>query len=135
MATAVTFRPQVCNAPTVVQQSRARACRENLNKVEEGVRKNELSDIAGMTERMQLESQLNEAKVAPVKYVEEIKPQESLQTAKVSETSAMTKPKNVTDVIRNFHNGKQESRADRANVISQQMNMMAVNNMILHGLF
>lgn len=134
MVTSVSFRPQVSLAPTVVQQSEANNCREKLNKVETDAKNNQITDISAMTQRMQLESQLQDTKVAPVKYVEEIKPQQTHEVAKTAETVA-TKPKTVTDVIKNFHNGKQLSRVEQSQVLTNQMNMMAASNMVLHGLF
>jgi hypothetical protein len=131
MTTSVSFRPQVTLAKSVVNQAKANYCKEGLNNVEKAVQNNKLTDISAMTQRMQLESQLNETKVAPVKFVEEIKPQ-PLQTAKVADVGGI---KNVTDVIKNFHKGKVASKADQAQVLTNQMNMIAASNMILHGLF
>ncbi len=134
MVTSVSFRPQISMAPTVVQQAETNNCREKLNQVETDVKNNQITDISAMTQRMQLESQMQDAKVAPVKYVEEVKPQQTNEVAKPAETVA-TKPKTVTDVIKNFHNGKQLSKVDQSQVLTNQMNMMAASNMILHGLF
>ena len=134
MVTSVSFRPQVSLAPTVVQQAEASNCREKLNEVKTDARNNEITDISAMTQRMQLESKLQDTKVAPVKYVEEIKPQQTNEVAKSAENVA-TKPKTVTDVIKNFHNGKQMSKVEQSQVLTNQMNMLAASNMILHGLF
>ncbi len=133
MTTSVSFRPQVSLAPTVVQQAKANECRENLNKVDKDVQNNQISDISAMTQRMQIESQLQDTKVAPVKYVEEIKPQQA-EPAKVGEASA-TKPADVKDVIAKFHKGVQPSKYQQSQVLMDQMNMFAASNMVLHGLF
>ena len=133
MTTNVSFRPQVSLAPTVVQQSKANECRENLNKVDKDVRNNQISDISAMTQRMMIESQLRDTKVAPVKYVEKVEPQK-WEPAQVGNVSA-TKPSNVTDVIAKFHRGAQPSKHQQSQVLMDQMNMFAASNMILHGLF
>lgn len=133
MTTNVSFRPQVTLAPTVVQQAKANECRENLNKVDKDVRNNQISDISAMTQRMQIESQLQDTKVAPVKYVEEVKPQK-WEPAQVESASA-TKPSNVNDVIAKFHRGAQPTRHQQSQVLMDQMNMFAASNMVLHGLF
>ena len=134
MATSVTFRPQVSLAPTVVQQSEANNCREKLNKVETDARNNQITDISAMTQRMQIESQLRDTKVAPVKYVEEIKPK-VMHTAQPSDYSVSTRPKTVTDVIARMHNGKVPSKVEQSQVLANEMNLMAASNRVLHGLF
>ena len=133
MTTNVSFRPQVSLAPTVVQQAKANECRENLNKVDKDVRNNQISDISAMTQRMMIESQLQDTKVAPVKYVEKVEPQK-WEPAQVGNVSA-TKPSNVNDVIAKFHRGVQPSKHQQSQVLMDQMNMFAASNMILHGLF
>lgn len=133
MVTNVSFRPQVSQAPTVIQQAQTQQCKEDLKQLESDVKNNQITDISAMTQRMQIESQMQDSKVAPVKYVEEIAPQNT-QTAKVSESGNVT-PNTVTDVIKNFHKGKQHSQAERSQMLFDQMNMYAASNRILHGLF
>ncbi len=134
MATSISFRPQVTMAPPVIKQAEANNCKEQLNKVESDVKNNQITDISAMTQRMQLESQLQDTKVAPVTYVEEIKPQPT-QSPQAAENAASIKPKTVTDVIAKFHKGQQASKVEQSQVLTNQMNMMAASNMILHGLF
>lgn len=122
----------------VVQQAKAKSCKEELNRVETDVRNNQISDITAMTQRMQLESQLNDTKVAPVKYVEEVKPQ-IYQTAQSAADVDTIKPKNVMDVIGKFHQNTNyataPSKHERSQVMANQLNQMAISNRILHGLF
>ena len=133
MVTSVSFRPQVTYAAPVVKQAEANDCREKLNEVKNDVRNNQISDISAMTQKMQIESKLQDTKVAPVKYVEEIKTQAWQPTP--SERIDATKPNTVTDVIAKFHKGEQPSKVEQSNVLTSQMNMLAASNMILHGLF
>ena len=134
MVTGISFRPQVTMAPPVVKQAEANNCREKLNEVETDVKNNQITDISAMTQRMQLESKLQDTKVAPVKYVEETKPQ-TIEPAKVSDVGAMSSPKDITDVIKKFHKGVQPSKFERSQVLMDQMNLYAASNMVLHGLF
>ena len=134
MVTAISFRPQVTMAPSVVKQAEANSCREKLNDVESDIKNNQISDISAMTQRMQLESQLNETKVEPVKYVEDIKPENSKLTHS-TESANIAKPANVTDVIAKLHKGKQPSKVEQSHVLANQMDMFATSNRILHGLF
>jgi len=134
MVAGVTYRPQVTQAPPVIQQAQAQECKANLQQVENESKNGQITDISAMTQRMQLESKLQDAKVSPVKYVEEVAPQNT-QTAKVSESGNVNTPKDVTDVIKNFHKGKQYSNNERSQMLFDQMNMYAASNRILHGLF
>lgn len=131
MTTSVSLRPQVTMAPPVIQQAKADNCKAELNRLESDVKNNRVSDISAMTQRMMLESQLNDTKVEPVKYVEEIKPCEPSKTS----DCASTAPKNITDVIAKFHRGKQPSKVEQSQVLFNQMDMFAASNRILHGLF
>lgn len=135
MVSSIAYRPQVNVVPTAVQQSTADNCKSELNKIDSDVKNNEITDIAAMAERMRIESQLDDTKVPPVKYVEEIKPQTAQETTVSSEVSAATAPKTVTDVIKRMHSGKQYSSHEHSQMLTSQMNQMAINNRILHGLF
>jgi len=135
MTMSVSFRPQVTQAPTVIQQAKANEYKEDLNQVETDVKNNQISDISAMTQRMQIESKLQDTKVAPVKYVEELKPQNTQESAKVSESNSVSTPNTVTDVIKNFHRGVQHNNHERSQVLFDQMNQYAMSNRILHGLF
>lgn len=137
MAMQVSFRAQVAQTPTVIQQAQKNESKEDLNKLQTDVKNNQMTDIAAMTQKMQIESKMQDAKAEPVKYVEEVKPQQpSTETEKVSGTGAASTPNNVTDVIKNFHRGeRQYNNNQRAQVLFDQMNQYAMSNRILHGLF
>ena len=132
MVASVSFRPQVTMSAPVVQQAKAENCKEELNRLDSDVKKNRVSDISAMTQRMMLESQLNDTKVEPVKYVEELKPTEN---SPATSNAADITPKNVTDVIAKFHKGKQPSKVEQSQVLMNQMDMFATSNRLLHGLF
>lgn len=129
----ITFRPQITMSKPVVRQAEADFCRENLNRVEKAVHNNNVSDIGAMTEKIRLETNLNDTKVPPVKYVEEIKPQ-NIQTQKVDNSDLISSPHGITDVIKSFHKKNTPSKHEQSQVLFNQMNMLAANNMVLHGL-
>lgn len=134
MTTSVSFRPQVSLAPTVTQQSDANNFKAALNQLQTDFNNNEVSDIAAMTQKTDLESKLNETKAEPVKYVEDVK------TNKTSDGNSVEQSKVVTDpafekTIKNLQSGKQYSLNEREQMLTSQMNQMAMNNRILHGLF
>ena len=131
MIQAISFKARVNYVPNAVQQAQTNSAHGQLNQIEDGVRNGQLSDISAMTQRMQAESMMNDAKVAPVQYVEEIKPQNN---ATQSAAASVESPKNVTDVIKNFHKGKSYSKVEHSNMLMNQMNQYAVSNRILHGL-
>ncbi|GEM_PF-6864243 len=136
MSMQVSFRAQVAQAPTVIQQAQTNESKEDLNKLKTDTQNNQLTDIAAMTQKMQIESKMQDAKAEPVKYVEDVKPQPSTDTAKVSESGSVSTPNTVTDVIKNFHRGeRQYNNNQRAQVLFDQMNQYAMSNRILHGLF
>ena len=134
MTANISFRPQTTMSAPVVQQSKAESCKEELNRINADIRNNRVSDIAGMTQRMQVESELNDTKVPTVKYVEEIKPQQNT-TQNVSKPG---KPQDITDVIKKFHKSYQSnpiSNHDYSQMMTDKMNQLAISNRILHGLF
>lgn len=134
MTASVSFRPQITLSAPVVQQSKSRNCKEELNRIDADVRNNRITNFTGMTERMRVESQLYDTKVAPVKYVEEIKPQHNSS----QDVARIGKPKNINDVIRKFHTSHQTntiSNHDYSMMMTDKMNQLAISNRILHGLF
>lgn len=134
MVTSVSLRPQVNLAYHPVKEAVTRNCREQLNNVQKAVRNHQISDLGAMAQKMQLNTQIQAAKVPPVRYIEEIKPQNLQAAAKTSDVGSLTKPKTITDVIRRFHNGAQPSKHEQSQVLANQMDMFAANNMVLHGL-
>ncbi|MCD8378555.1 MAG: hypothetical protein LUB59_07195 [Candidatus Gastranaerophilales bacterium] len=134
MTTNISFRPQVGMAPTVTQQADANNYRAELNQVDTDVKNYEISDIAAMTRRTDLESKLQETKAAPVKYVEDVNPIKTSETDSTEFVKTVTNP-GFENTVKNLQNGKQYSLNERDLMLTNQMNQMAVNNRILHGLF
>lgn len=135
MVVAVSFRPQVYMTSTnSVKQEAINNGKSELNEIKSEVKNNQLSDISAMTQRMQIESKIQDAKTEPVKYVEEIKPQRT-DFAQQKENIDATKPKTITDVIAKMHKGQVASKPEQTDVLTNQMNMFATSNRILHGLF
>lgn len=129
----VSFTPKISMAKPVIRQSEANLCKENLNRVEKAVRKFQISDIGAMTEKIQLNSKLNETKVSPIKYVEEIKPQNISSRSNENLSVGSVQP-GIENVIKKFHKQNAPSNHEKAQVLTEQMNMLATSNMILHGL-
>jgi len=135
MTTSVSLiRPQVNTAPTVTQQADASKFKSELNQVNTDVKNNQISDIAAMTKKTDLESKLNETKAEPVKYVEDTKTQKTSETDKTEESKNVTNP-GFENAVKNLQNGKQYSLNEKDLMLTNQMNQMAINNRILHGLF
>ena len=117
MVAAVSFRPQVYMTSTnSVKQEAINNGKSELNEIKSEVKNNQLSDISAMTQRMQIESKIQDAKTEP-------------------ENIDATKPKTITDVIAKMHKGQVASKPEQTDVLTNQMNMFATSNRILHGLF
>ena len=136
MVAAVSFRPQVYMTSTnSVKQEAINNGKSELNEIKSEVKNNQLSDISAMTQRMQIESKIQDAKTEPVKYDEEIKQKQRTDFAQQKENIDATKPKTITDVIAKMHKGQVASKPEQTDVLTNQMNMFATSNRILHGLF
>lgn len=134
MVNFMAIRPQVNVAPTVTQQADANNFKAELNKVDTDVKNNQISDIAAMTKKTDLESKLNDTKAEPVKYVEDVKTKNVESTDKADETKNVTNP-GFENTVKKLQNGKQYSLNEKSMMLTNQMNQMAINNRILHGLF
>lgn len=134
MTSFMAIRPQVNVAPTVTQQADANNYKAELNKVDSDVKNNQISDIAAMTKKTDLESKLNDTKAEPVKYVEDVKTSDVKSADKTENAKNVTNP-GFESTIKNLQNGKQYSLNEKSMMLTNQMNQMAINNRILHGLF
>lgn len=134
MTTNVSFRPQVSIAPTVTQQADANNYKAALNQLKADYNNNQVSDIAAMTQKTNLESKLQETKAEPVKYVEDVNAPKTSDVNSTEQSKVVTNPA-FEKTVKNLQNGKQYSLNEREQMLTSQMNQMAMNNRILHGLF
>lgn len=134
MSLSVSFKPVVSNFSPSFRSSDAQAIKTQISELEDNSKNQRMNDLSVMSNRMDLESKLNETKSAPVTYVEEVKPvKQSESTKEVDKTSYVTEP-SLDSTVKKFQNGKAPSRVEQDAVLTNQMNQMAVNNRILHGL-
>lgn len=125
------MRPQVNNVPTVTQQFDADNIKAELNMVDDDVNNCRISDIAAMTKKTNLESKLNDTKAAPVKYVEDYAISKAPEAD--DEISCVSTP-DFENTVKNLQDGKQYSLSEKDLMLTNQLNQMALNNKILHGL-
>ena len=124
------IKPRLNTAPTVTQQAAANNLKTELDTVISEVKNYQISDIAAMTRRTNLESKLSDTKAAPVKFVDDVK---TVKTDKTEE-SYVTNP-DFENAVKSLRESKQYSLNEKDKMLTEQMNQMALNNKILHGLF
>ena len=134
MTSSVSFKPMVSNFAPSFKSNDAKDLKIQLSELSENSRNQKLNDLSVMSSRMDLESKLNETKTAPVEYVEDVKPLKPDNSVKeVDKNSYVTAP-SLDSTVKKFQQGKAPSRVEQDAVLTDQMNQMAVNNRILHGL-
>lgn len=134
MSLSVSLKPMVSNFAPSFKSSEAKDVKAQINELEDKSKSQKLNDLSVMSARLDLESKLNETKSAPVQYVEEAKPARPVAASKeVDKSSYITAP-SLDSTVKKFQDGKAPSRVEQEAVLTDQMNQMAVNNKILHGL-
>ena len=93
-----------------------------------------MNDLTVMSNRMNLESKLNDTKTSPVQYVEDVKPAKSSEATKEVEKNSHVTVPTLDSTVKKFQEGKAPSKVDQDRVLTNQMSYMAVNNRVLHGL-
>lgn len=134
MNLSVSFKPMVSNFTPSFKSSEARDVKAEMNQLDSDSKNQKMNELSVMSARMDLESKLNDTKVAPVKYVEDVKPAKPFNAPKeVDKNSYVTAP-SLDATVKKFQQGKAPSRAEQDAALTNQMNYFAVNNKILHGL-
>lgn len=134
MSLSVSFKPMVSNFAPSFKSSEAKDVKAEMSKLESDSKNQKLNDLSVMSTRMDLESKLNDTKVAPVEYVEDVKPAKPLNAPKEVEKNSYVTAPSLDSTVKKFQQGKAPSRVEQDAVLTDQMNQMAVNNRILHGL-
>lgn len=131
------FRPYVSVVPTVTQQQRVNQIKLERNEVTDDLRNGKISDMQAMSERVDLESQLMDARAKVASASNGIDVVGVDRTPKSSDV--VTAPREVTksatvNNVERQQKGKELSNVEKQNIVEQQMNQMAINNQVLHGL-
>lgn len=134
MNLSVSFKPMVSNFAPSFKSSEAKDVKAQINELEDKSKSQNLNDLSVMSSRMDLESKLNETKSAPVQYVEDVKPAKPAESVKEVEKNSYVTAPSLDSTVKKFQDGKAPSRVEQEAVLTDQMNQMAVNNKILHGL-
>lgn len=116
--------------PTVNQQQRVNKVKLEKNQVADDLKNGQISDMSAMSEKVALDSKMSDARKPEVKYAEVV-------TTKPTDALDKTKAPEVTSPIANVdrqQKGKEMSEAEKQTVVDKQMNQMAINNKVLHGL-
>ncbi len=127
------FRPYVSAVPRVTQQQRVNQIKLERNEVTDDLRNGKITDMQAMSEKVALNSQLSDAKakVMPSVYIN--------NTSKVEKPTNMfvstqeVQPANVRAMDKQ-QKGKELSKAEKEQIVQDQMKQMAINNQVLHGL-
>ncbi len=131
MTTSVSLRPVVSNFAPSMQNNQAKDLKIALCELNETSREKRMNALSFMSNKLNLESKINETKVAPVEFVEDVKPTQSFKG--IEKSSNVTAP-SLESTIKNFQKGKTLSRVDNDLKLTKQMNYFAMNNRVLHGL-
>ncbi len=127
------FRPYVSAVPRVTQQQRVNQIKLERNEVTDDLRNGKITDMQAMSEKVALNSKLSDAKakVTPSVYIN--------NTSKVEKpTNLFTSPMNAQPAnikaMDRQQKGKELSKAEKEQIVENQMKQMAINNQVLHGL-
>ena len=134
MSLSVSFKPMVSSFAPSFKSNDAKDLKNQLSELKETSQYQKMNDLTVMSNRMNLESKLNDTKTSPVQYVEDVKPTKPNEaTQEVEKNSYVTAP-TLDTTVKKFQEGKAPSKVDQDRVLTNQMSYMAVNNRILHGL-
>lgn len=133
MTTSISFRPKINIRPSFTQKAEVSQFKTALEQIQADYLNKQTSDIGKMTEQTKLESKIQDSKTEPIKYVEDLKLN---PLSKQNETTTLANTdKNFEGIVKNIQNGKQYSLNERENILTNQMNQIAIHNKILHGLY
>ena len=133
MTTSVSFRPVVSNFAPSMQTNQAKDFKIALCELNETSREKKMNALLFMSNKLNLESKINETKVAPVEFVEDVKPVKTQSFKGIEKNSNVTAP-SLESTIKNFQKGKTLSKVESDAKLTNQMNYFAMNNRVLHGL-
>ena len=134
MSLSVSFKPMVSSFAPSFKSNDAKDLKNQLSELKETSQNQKMNDLTVMSNRMNLESKLNDTKTSPVQYVEDVKPTKPNEATKEVEKNSYVTAPTLDTTVKKFQEGKAPSKADQDRVLTNQMSYMAVNNRILHGL-
>ena len=126
------FRPYVSAVPTVTQQQRVNQIKLERHELTDDLRNGKVSDMQAMSQQIALDSKLSDAKaqascsrcVADVKTPSKTLPVSKPQEIQRADVRAMERQQK----------GKELTQFEKQQVVEKQMQQMAINNQVLHGL-
>ena len=133
MISNITFKPQISLAPNDLQKSEKVSFESKLKGLSKDIQKGKTSDIGAMTEKTALEAKLHEVSAMPVKYVEDKNRTSFTGTSKTNAVNSVSDPR-IDRTIKAIQNGLQYSHNEQSQILTGQMNQMAVYNQVMHGL-
>lgn len=126
------FRPYVSAVPTITQQQRVNQVKLERHELTDDLRNGKISDIQAMSQQIALDSKLSDAK-AQTKSV-----QNTAEVKSPTKTLHMQKPQEIqrADVraMDRQQKGKELTQVEKQQFVEKQMQQMAINNQVLHGL-
>ena len=134
MSLSVSFKPMVSSFAPSFKSNDAKDLKNQLSELKETSQNQKMNDLTVMSNRMNLESKLNDTKTSPVQYVEDVKPTKPNEATKEVEKNSYVTAPTLDTPVKKFQEGKAPSKVDQDRVLTNQMSYMAVNNRILHGL-
>ena len=134
MSLSVSFKPMVSSFAPSFKSNDAKDLKNQLSELKETSQNQKMNDLTVMSNRMNLESKLNDTKTSPVQYVEDVKPTKPNEVTKEVEKNSYVTAPTLDTTVKKFQEGKAPSKVDQDRVLTNQMSYMAVNNRILHGL-
>ncbi len=134
MSLSVSFKPMVSSFAPSFKSNDAKDLKNQLSELKETSQNQKMNDLTVMSNRMNLESKLNDTKTSPVQYVEDVKPTKPNEATKEVEKNSYVTAPTLDTTVKKFQEGKAPSKVDQDRVLTNQMSYMAVNNRILHGL-
>ena len=134
MSLSVSFKPMVSSFAPSFKSNDAKDLKNQLSELKETSQNQKMNDLTVMSNRMNLESKLNDTKTSPVQYVEDVKPAKPNEATKEVEKNSYVTAPTLDSTVKKFQEGKAPSKVDQDRVLTNQMSYMAVNNRVLHGL-
>lgn len=130
------FRPYVSAVPPVTQQQRVNQIKLERNEVTDDLRNGKISDLQAMSENIALDSKLSDAR-ARVAGAQRLR-EDAIAPNYTTKPQAITKPQEIkpanVNAMDRQQKGKELSQVEKQQLVDAQMQQMAINNQVLHGL-
>ena len=127
------FRPYVSAVPPVTQQQRVNQIKLDRNEVTDNLRNGKITDIQAMSEQIALDSKLSDAK-AQVVNAHNMKPVSKQIRTSSHVTNVHEVQRADVRAIDRQQKGKELTPFEKQQIVEKQIQQMAINNQVLHGL-